>query len=219
MSALVFGKYRAASLAGYLGPMEDQTLFFATSEARRIKNEFINRARPRSAVSKIFRGRVPLAIEIVSPGSKDWMIGKAARKFVELPGASASRPFGFRVRTDPISLGNGAGVVGAQTQVQHHDLDKRADAQRRSGAIEADVSDERSGARPVIGTGEIGALMDETALLPHAQEVGFPFERVNQTRSSNQLFAATFTGASRPAQLSPSPSRWRGCAYLPGLCW
>jgi hypothetical protein len=68
MSALVFGKYRAASLAGYLGPMEDQTLFFATSEARRIKNEFISLARPRSAVSKIFSGRVPLAIEIVAPG-------------------------------------------------------------------------------------------------------------------------------------------------------
>jgi hypothetical protein len=117
-----------------------------------------------------------------------------------------------------VLLGNGAGVVGEQTLVQHHNLDKRADAQRRSGAIEADVSEERSGGRPVIENGEIGALMDETAFLPHAQEVGIRFERVSQTRSFNQLFAATFTGASRPAQLS-SQSRWRRRAYLPGLCW
>lgn len=67
MSALVIGKYRAANLEGYLGPMQDQTVFFAASEARRIKDQFINRARPRLAVSKIFRGRVPLAIEILAP--------------------------------------------------------------------------------------------------------------------------------------------------------
>jgi hypothetical protein len=164
MSALVFGKYRAASLAGYLGPMEDQTLFFTASEARRIKNEFINRARPRSAVSKTFRGRVPLAIEIVAPGVHrldDWESRSQIRRGCREQAPVA--PFDFRVRTDPISLGNGAGVVGAQTLAQHHDLDKRADVQKGSGAIEVDVSDERSGVRPVIETGEIGALMDETA--------------------------------------------------------
>ena len=68
MSALVFGKYRAASLEDYLGPMEDQTVFFANSEARRIKNQFINRLRPRFAPSKIFSGRVPITFEIVAPG-------------------------------------------------------------------------------------------------------------------------------------------------------
>ena len=34
--------------------------------------------------------------------------------------------------------------------VQHHDLDERADVQRRRGAIEADVGDERSGARLLV---------------------------------------------------------------------
>jgi hypothetical protein len=67
VSALVIGKYRAANLEGYLGPMEDQAVFFATSEARRIKNQFVNRARPRFAPSEIFSGRVPIKLEIVAP--------------------------------------------------------------------------------------------------------------------------------------------------------
>ena len=66
--------------------------------------------------------------------------------------------------------------------MQHHDLHERADVQRRGGAIEADVSDERSGAGLVVQTGEIRALMDEPARLHHAQKIGFRFERVSQTR-------------------------------------
>ena len=79
--------------------------------------------------------------------------------------------------------------------VQHHDLHERADMQRRRGAIEADVGDERSRARLLVQTGEIGALMDETALLHHAQEVGSGLERVGQAWSFRRFFARRFTGA------------------------
>ena len=55
-----------------------------------------------------------------------------------------------------------------------------ADMQRRRRAVEADVGGERSRARFFVETGEIGALMDEPAVLHHAQEVGSRLEYVSQ---------------------------------------
>ena len=62
--------------------------------------------------------------------------------------------------------------------VQHHDLDERADVQRGRGAIEADVARERPRTRLVVEPLKIGALMNISALLHHAQEVGSGLERV-----------------------------------------
>ena len=67
--------------------------------------------------------------------------------------------------------------------VQHHDADQVADMQRRGGAIEADIGDERSRAGLFVEAGEIGALMDEPPLLHHAQEVGSRLEHVGQAWS------------------------------------
>ena len=62
--------------------------------------------------------------------------------------------------------------------VQHHDLHERADVQRGRRAIKADVARERPRTRLVVQPLKIGALMNETALLHHAQEVGSGSERV-----------------------------------------
>jgi len=45
MSALIFGKYGSVDHIEYLGMKEDQSAFFARSEAFRIKEQFKNRAR------------------------------------------------------------------------------------------------------------------------------------------------------------------------------
>src|ERR1700733_1204199 len=102
--------------------------------------------------------------------------------------------------------------------MQHHDLHERADVQRRGGAIEADVSDKRSGARLVVQTGEIRALMDETALLHHAQEIGFRFERVGQTRSFSQLLRRPLRARGDERNSTP-PRRGGARAYFSGAYW
>jgi hypothetical protein len=67
MSALILGKRRASRVEAYLGPKEDQSAFFANSEARRIKSQFFRRARPRLAPSKILNLQIPLKLEIIAP--------------------------------------------------------------------------------------------------------------------------------------------------------
>jgi len=67
MSAIITGKYRDRPLGDYLGPMASIRDFFAASEARRIKTQFFNLARPRFAPSKILSGSFPLRFEIVAP--------------------------------------------------------------------------------------------------------------------------------------------------------
>ena len=95
VSALVFGKYRAASLEGYLGPMEDQTVFFATSEARRIE-ESIHQSSAATLcnLENIQRAGSACNRNRCARGPQGLMIGQAAHKFVDRrwPGARASRP-------------------------------------------------------------------------------------------------------------------------------
>ena len=67
--------------------------------------------------------------------------------------------------------------------VQHHDLHERPDVQGRRRAIKADVARERPRTRLVVQALRIGALMNVSALLHHAQEVGSGLERVGHARS------------------------------------
>ncbi len=69
-------------------------------------------------------------------------------------------------------------AAGLLKPVQHHDLHQRADMQRGSRAVEADIRGERPRARLVVEPAEIGTLMDIAALLHHAQKVGSGSERV-----------------------------------------
>ena len=112
VSALVFGKYRAANLEDYLGPMEDQTVFFATSEARESRiNSSIERGHALQC-RKYSAGGFRLQSKSLRPGSArfdDW----ASRSQIcrsALAGSKGQSPI-----FDPFSLGNGAGVVGPQT--------------------------------------------------------------------------------------------------------
>ena len=68
MSALIFGNYRASDRIEYLGvKQDDQSVFFAESEACRIKEQFRNRARVRFVPSKILKLQIPLAVDIRAP--------------------------------------------------------------------------------------------------------------------------------------------------------
>ena len=87
--------------------------------------------------------------------------------------------------------------------------------QRRRGAIEADIGDERSRARLVVQTGEIRALMDETALLHHAQEIGFRFERVGQTRSFGQLLRRRLRAQAGERNSHPRQAAGRAAPICP----
>ena len=75
-------------------------------------------------------------------------------------------------------------AAGLLQPVQHHDLDERADVQRRRRAVEADIGDEVARAGLVVEAREVRALMDIAALLHHAQEVGCGLETFRSRRGS-----------------------------------
>jgi hypothetical protein len=64
MSAIIFGKYGSGDHIEYLGMKEDQSAFFARSEAFRIQQQFKNRARVRFAPTKILKLQIPPALDI-----------------------------------------------------------------------------------------------------------------------------------------------------------
>ena len=63
-------------------------------------------------------------------------------------------------------------AAGLLQPAQHHDLDKRADMQRRRGAVEADIGDEIAALGLLIDALEIGALMQKAALGQHGEKIG-----------------------------------------------
>ena len=63
-------------------------------------------------------------------------------------------------------------VSGPLKPAQHHDRDEVSDVQAVGSQIEAVVRHDRSGAEPLIECGQIGALVDETALGKRAEKVG-----------------------------------------------
>jgi hypothetical protein len=72
MSALIFGKYGSGDHIEYLGMKEDQSAFFAMSEACRIKQQFKNRARVRFAPIKILKLQIPFAVDIKAPKTENF---------------------------------------------------------------------------------------------------------------------------------------------------
>jgi hypothetical protein len=60
--------------------------------------------------------------------------------------------------------------------------------------------------------------MDETALLHHAQEIGFRFERVGQTRSFSQLLRRPLRARGDERNSTP-PRRGGARAYFSGAYW
>ena len=78
-------------------------------------------------------------------------------------------------------------AAGLLQPAQHHDLQQRADVQRRRGAVEADIGDQRSAQRLRVEAGEVRALMDVAALDQHAQEIGTGFERVGHLLAPRPL--------------------------------
>jgi hypothetical protein len=71
MAALILGKFCARPIEAYLGQKEDQSMFFANSEAKRIKSQFLNRVRPHFVPSKMLNWQIPLKLEIVAPAISD----------------------------------------------------------------------------------------------------------------------------------------------------
>ncbi len=67
MSALILGNYRQKNIKDYLGQEDDKDMFFSFSEARRIKIQFLRRARKRFVPSKVLNGQMPFEIEIITP--------------------------------------------------------------------------------------------------------------------------------------------------------
>ena len=62
-------------------------------------------------------------------------------------------------------------VAGLLQPVEHHDLDQRADMQRRGRAVEADVAYGAAGRGERVQPGEVGALVDEAALVERRSEI------------------------------------------------
>jgi predicted O-methyltransferase YrrM len=64
VSALLFGDFQKISRNQYLGPEENQSIFFARAEAIRIMQQFQNRRRVRLVLNKIFKLRIPFVFDI-----------------------------------------------------------------------------------------------------------------------------------------------------------
>ena len=62
-------------------------------------------------------------------------------------------------------------VPGLLQPVQHHDLDQVADVQRAGGGVEADVAGHDLARGQRVERRHVGALVDEAALVEHAQEI------------------------------------------------
>ncbi len=67
MSALFFGNFRQIDFAKYFGQEEPASAFLAASEAAQIRYQIKNRARLRFAPLKLFKLKIPFALDIKAP--------------------------------------------------------------------------------------------------------------------------------------------------------
>ena len=74
-------------------------------------------------------------------------------------------------------------AAGLLQPMQHHDLQQRADVQRRRGAIEADIGDQLAAQRLFVEAGEVRALVNVAALDQYAQEIGSGLKRVGHLKA------------------------------------
>src|SRR5579872_1620551 len=77
---------------------------------------------------------------------------------------------------------------------------EKAESVRSVSAIVADIAGERARAGLLIEAGEVGALMDEPALLHRPQEIGFRLECVGQAGSFGRSLRPRFRWAGGEAQ-------------------
>ncbi len=89
--------------------------------------------------------------------------------------------------------------------VQHHDRDQVPDMQRRRRAVVADIGDHLALLSQGVEPGEVGALVDEAALVEHVEKIGTMFGHGGQRRLCGLASAVRFA---RLAEHARGPRPW-----------